>query len=72
MPEVVTREGVRMLPDAEVLLACARDLCVVDMVVLVDAALRAGDVTLDSLGEVAVTSRPGSATLRRVITFADP
>jgi hypothetical protein len=71
MPAPVIRERVRMLPAAEVLLACARDLGTLDMVVLADAALRAGDVALESLGGVLAGSRPGSARLRRVIALAD-
>ena len=52
---------------AEALLACARDLGLLDVVVLGDAALHAGDVTAAELRAVARQRRRGSPLLRRAI-----
>ena len=64
-------DGVRVTPPAEALLSCARDLGLVDVVVLGDAALRAGDVTAAELRAVARQRRRGSPLLRRAIPLMD-
>jgi very-short-patch-repair endonuclease len=60
-------KGVRITPAAETILACARELELLDVVLIGDAALRAGDVTRDQLHAVARQRRRGSPLLRRAI-----
>jgi hypothetical protein len=64
-------EGVRLDPPADTLLACARDLCELDLVVLVDSALHAGDVTLEQLGVMASGRRRGGPALRLALEGCD-
>lgn len=56
----------------EVLLRCARDLDLLDLVVLVESALRAGDVTRRDLDRIAGTRRPGVRMLRQAVALAEP
>ncbi len=70
VPPAVIRDGLRLAPPEEVLLACARDLGVLDLVVLLDGALRAGDC--DAEGVLAVArGRPGAPVLRTAVALAD-
>jgi hypothetical protein len=62
--------GLRLAPPAEALLACARVLCLLDLVVLIDAALHAGDCSEAALVEAAARRR-GARLLRRAIDLAD-
>jgi hypothetical protein len=64
-------EGLRVTTAAETLVTCARDLGLIDLVVLVDSALHAGDVTLAELRAVASQHRRGAPRLREAITLAD-
>ena len=64
-------DGVRVMPPAEALLACARDLGLLDVVALGDAALHAGDVTRAQLVAVSRQRRRGSPLLRRAIPWMD-
>jgi hypothetical protein len=64
-------DEVRVTSAAEVLLACARDLGLLDVVVLGDAALHAGDVTSAELVAVSRQRRRGSPLLRRAIPQMD-
>jgi hypothetical protein len=64
-------EGVPLAPPAEVLLACARELGLLDLVVLIDAALRLGMVTLAELHEVMARRRYGVPRLRRAVALVD-
>lgn len=64
--------GVRLAPPAEVLLACARDLGTLDLVVLLDCAIRRRLVTTGEVAEVAAHRRPGSPSLRAALHLADP
>lgn len=65
------RQGLPVdLPD-EVLLRAARDLALLDMVVLVDAALRSRDCLREHLQDVSSTRRPGAVVLRQAIALAD-
>lgn len=59
--------GVRVTDSAETLLACARVLGLLDVVVLGDAALRAGDVTREDLVAVSRLRRRGAPMLRSAI-----
>jgi hypothetical protein len=65
-------EGLRVAPMPEVLLACARDLGLLDLVVLLDSALRCGHCTLEDLEDVAGPRRRGAPALRAALRFADP
>ncbi len=63
--------GVRVASAPEILLAAARDLGVLDLVPLGDAALRLEHTTVEDLERVAAGRRAGSVQLRRVIPLLD-
>jgi hypothetical protein len=63
--------GVRVTTAAETVLALARDLCLLDLVVVGDAALRSGDVTVGELVGAARQRRRGSPLLRKAIPLMD-
>jgi very-short-patch-repair endonuclease len=63
--------GVPVVSAAEALLACARDLLLLDLVVLVDAALHSGDCDRTDIAAAARTGRKGSPLLRRALDLAD-
>ncbi|MFN8196142.1 MAG: hypothetical protein U0R80_17905 [Nocardioidaceae bacterium] len=63
--------GLPLAAPEEVLLRCARDLGLLDLVPLVDSALRAEHVTRSVLREICLTSRPGCRPLRQAIDLAD-
>jgi len=69
-PEVETVAGVRLAAPLDTLLACARDLAVLDLVVLVDSALQLGAVTLEELRAVS-RRRRGAGRLLRALQLAD-
>ena len=71
--EVVLVAGVRVAPPIEVLLACAQDLGLIDLVVLLDAAAYAGDIDpVDLRRQVAtMRGRRGLVALRRALRLAD-
>lgn len=60
-------DGVRVTSAAETVLACARDLELLDVVLIGDAALHSGDVTRHQLVAVARQRRRGSPLLRQAI-----
>ena len=64
-------DGVRTTTAAETLLACARDLELLDMVVLIDAALAAGHCSFDDVARVANSGRRGAPMLRKALRHAD-
>lgn len=66
------RHGVRVTTAAETLLTCAPVLGVLDLVVLVDSALRAGDIELLELHLVCRLHRRGVGRLRKAVALADP
>jgi len=78
---LVTRHGKLSPPDLldvlrvdspeEVLLACARDLSDLDLLVLIDSALHKNGTTIDGLETVAARRRRGAPRLRRVLPHAD-
>ena len=70
-PACELRIGLRLAPPAEALLACARVVCLLDLVVLVDSALHQGDCTLDELRAVVARRRRGAPLLRRALDLAD-
>lgn len=62
---------VRVASVTETLLACARWLSLIDMVVLIDCALHRGESTVREIEAVLRPRRPGAAPLRRALAFAD-
>ena len=65
------RYGLPVDSPHEVLLRAARDLGLLDLVVLVDAALHLGDVSPESLADFCRSSRPGVRRLRVAVGLAD-
>jgi hypothetical protein len=61
----ITAGGLKVTTPAETLLACARDLGILDVVILADSALRQGDVTLTELKIAANQRRRGAPRLRQ-------
>jgi hypothetical protein len=64
--------GLRLATPAETLVTCAIDLGLLDLVVLIDSALRRGDVTMTDLEAVARQHRRGAPRLRLALPYADP
>lgn len=64
--------GVRIATSADIILECARDLEALDLVVLVDSALRSGDVMFEALQAAAASGRRGAPRLRKALELADP
>ena len=64
-------DGLRLATVPEVLLACARDLGLLDLVVLVDSALHLGACDLADLHATAALRRRGAPLLRLALTYAD-
>jgi hypothetical protein len=67
----VTVAGVRVAPLPEVLLACSRDLGLLDLVVLLDSALRRGSWAQQDFEQVARPRRRGAPALREALEYAD-
>ena len=65
-------DGLRVTTPAETLLAAARDLGVLDLVVMGDSALRLRQCTPADLWQTARQRRRGAPLLRRVIPLLDP
>lgn len=65
-------QRVRMTTAAETILTCAPLLSLLDLVVLVDSALRARDIELLELHLVCCLHRRGVGRLRRAVALADP
>lgn len=63
-------DGLRVATPAHTLLACARDLGLLDLVVLVDCALRAG-CTTEEVAAAAGGRQRGAPRLRRALGLAD-
>lgn len=66
-----TIDGLRCASGPETLLACARWLCLIDLVVLIDGVLHIGECSVDDLKAVIAPRRPGAAALRRALAFVD-
>lgn len=71
-PGHVERHGLRVTLASEVLLACAEDVGLIDLVVLMTSALRSESCTRAELDTVAATSRRGSRRLRRALALVEP
>jgi hypothetical protein len=63
--------GIRLTTSSETLLAAARDLGELDLVLMGDSALRLGHCTIDELVDTAAQRRRGAPLLRRVIGMLD-
>jgi hypothetical protein len=64
-------DGIHVASAAETLLAAARDLTLLDLVVLGDAAIDFGDCTIDQLSSTASQRRRGAPLLRAAIPLLD-
>ncbi|MBL0747443.1 hypothetical protein [Nocardioides baculatus] len=64
-------DGLRVASGPETLLACARWLCLIDMVVLLDGVLHTGACSESDIRAVLGVKRPGSKALQRALAFAD-
>lgn len=71
IPSVPVR-GLPTLPVAETILSCARDLALLDLVVLVDSALHKRLCTRAELDAAASLRRRGAPLLRRALRLSDP
>jgi hypothetical protein len=71
LAETATVDGLVVDPVPESLLACARDLDVLDLVVLLDSALQLRKCTLEELTTHAESSRRGSSRLRHALRLVD-
>ena len=69
--EGLTRQGLPVDAPGAVLLRAAWDLAILDLVLMIDSALRLGDVTLAELEEFAHSGLPGSRRLRAALALAD-
>ena len=67
----VVVDGVRVAPLPEVLLACSRDLRLLDLVVLLDSALRSKHCSVQEVSEAAGPRRRGAPALRSSLALAD-
>jgi very-short-patch-repair endonuclease len=67
----VAINGFKITTGAETLLAAARDLGLLDLVILGDSALRTGDCTLEELQATAGQQRRGAPRLRAVLPLLD-
>jgi len=70
-PESFLVDGLRCASAPEIILACARDLEILDLVVVIDGALHAGDCTVAELERLAKTRRHGAPRLRLALTMCD-
>jgi hypothetical protein len=66
-----TINGVRVASAAEILLAAAKDLSLLDLVILGDSALHLRDCTVEELLAVAAQRRRGAPLLRTAIPLLD-
>ncbi len=71
-PARVDVAGAPVASIPEALLACARHLCLLDLVVVIDSALHLGRCTVRDLEEAAAPRLRGSPALRRALGWSDP
>jgi hypothetical protein len=70
--EVEEIHGLPVDEPAEILLRAARDLSELDLAVMLDSAMRVGDIDEEALEEVLASGRPGTRLLRRVWERRNP
>ena len=63
--------GLPLATSADTVLACARDLALLDLIVLVDGALRGGDCSMDALTDLARQPKRGAPRLREALRLTD-
>lgn len=61
---VIKRHGLPVESAEEILLRCARDLGLLDLIVLIDSALRSGDLAPSRMEKLLLSRRPGVRMLR--------
>lgn len=71
LPPWEMADGSPLALPAEILLACARDLQLLDLVVLIDAALAAGECSYDDVLRIGNQRRRGAPALRQAVRHAD-
>ena len=71
LPAALDLNGLRVDPPAYTLLSCARDLGLLDVIVLVDSALHREDCTAREIATVAAHRRRGAPRLRTALALAD-
>lgn len=73
LPDAHRREldGVRIASPEWTIVELAEDLSLIDLVVLIDSALRLADCTIESLARAVVPGRRGAKRLRRALVLAD-
>jgi hypothetical protein len=71
-PEIWWLRGLPVVPPTDILLACARHLGLLDVVVLLDSALRSGYVRRADLALTLATRRFGVRRLRAAAALSDP
>ena len=64
-------DGLRCASVPETLLACARWLCVIDLVVFIDCVLYTKQCTEDDIKAIIKPRRPGARMLKRALSLAD-
>lgn len=64
-------QGLPVEEPEEILLRAARDLGVLDLVIMLDSALRQGHIDAARLAEIETSRRPGCVRLRRAHALAD-
>lgn len=65
-------DGVRVASPEWTILELAEDLALIDLVCVINAAVRRGDTTLERLRARVVPRRRGARTMRRALRLADP
>ncbi|MEZ5094897.1 MAG: hypothetical protein R2731_01375 [Nocardioides sp.] len=71
MAPVSLSRGLPIVAPAEAILRAARDLALLDLVPMLESALRAGDVDPDALDAVTASPRPGVRALREARSWVD-
>lgn len=72
VPARMTRDGIPVAPVPEALLACARWMGLLDVVVLVDSVLRLGLASAAEVLAAAAPRRKGAPRLRLAVALSDP
>lgn len=70
-PTVEVEDGLRLANAPETLLACARDLSLLDLIVLIDSALHIEACTVTELSLIAQQRRRGAPRLREALPLVD-
>lgn len=68
---VEDRSGLRVAGPTDTLVACARDLGLLDLVALIDAALHSGECSVPQLESACRPQRREAPALRRALRYAD-